>query len=199
MADDKRGREKQSRDADNRQRARELLAELERAEETEPPVDEAQLDALEADLADVEFPATGAAVVTAVGDRSVEAGGDTYAIADLVPETETEWFGGRRAVRLRIRRPTVATAMKRIVEAVDGLRNAELTDSQRTAYEKTLRALEAIEEDDENEGVRVVADWVVEQVREDETIPESRAVRRRAAEFCRANGYPVESDDWLGV
>ena len=89
--------------------------------------------------------------------------------------------------------------MKRVVEAVDALPYAELDDSQRDAYARTFRELEAVSPDDENEGIRAVADWIVERTRESETAPGSRDVRRRAAEFCRENGYEVRDDEWLGV
>jgi len=44
-----------------------------------------------------------------------------------------------------------------------------------------------------------MGDWIVEQIREKEKKPGSRAVRREAAKFCRANGYEVRNDEWLGV
>jgi hypothetical protein len=45
----------------------------------------------------------------------------------------------------------------------------------------------------------VIADWIVDQIDERGKLPSSRAVRRQAAKFCRANGYPVSADEWLGV
>jgi len=56
---DERGREKQGRDADRRQRERDILAERERWDETEPPVDGAEVDDLEPELELLEFPVTG--------------------------------------------------------------------------------------------------------------------------------------------
>jgi hypothetical protein len=197
MADDKRGRDKQAQDVDRRQRERDLRTELERGDEPEPPVEPAELAGLEADLADLSFPATGAEVVAAVGDRELDAAGETHAVADLVPETD-ERFDSPAAVRVRVQRPTVGAAMKRVVEASRQLRNERLAESQREAYEKTFRALAAVEADDEDEGIRVIADWVVERLEEGRA-PGSRDVRRQAAEFCRANGYPVRDDEWLGV
>ncbi|MBV0923383.1 hypothetical protein KTS45_04150 [Halomicroarcula limicola] len=199
MADDKSGREKQARDAERRQRERDIVAELERGDETEPPVDPAELDDLEAALDAVEFPATGSDVVAAAGDRTLTDGDERYAVEELVPDTDEEWFGSVAAVRVRVRRPRIATAMKRIAEATESLPNAELGASQREAYERTLRELKAIEEDDEDEGVRVISDWIVERIREKERLPGSREVRRQAAKFCRSNGYTVRNDEWLGV
>lgn len=199
MADDKRGRESQARDADRRQRERDMAAAVERADETEPPVDDAELEAIERELADVDFPATGSAVVAAVGDRTIESAEGTHAVTELVPETDEERFDDPGAVRLRVQRPTIAAAMKRIVEATAPVQGADLRGSQREAYEKTLRALKAIDADDDDEGISVVTDWIVERIQEKGTLPGSRAVRRRAAEFCRDNGYQIRNDEWLGI
>ncbi|MFW6317971.1 MAG: hypothetical protein ACOC06_05830 [Halorubrum sp.] len=199
MADDKSGRDKQARDEDRRQREREMDAAVERGDEPEPPVDASALDYFESALESVAFPATGAEIVSAIGDREIESAVGTYAVADLVPASEGERFDSPDEVKLRVRRPTIAAAMKRVVEASDPLPNEELGRSQRDAYERTFEALKAIDADDEDEGIRVVADWIVERIREKEKIPGSRDVRRRAAEFCRSNGYEIRNDEWLGV
>jgi len=199
MADDKSGREKQARDADRRQRERDVTAELERMDETEPPVETAVLDEIEAELDALEFPVTGAEVVETVGDQPVESTEGTYTIEELVPETDAETFDEPAAVRVRVQRPTIAAAMKRIVEASDTLQNTELGTSQREAYEKTFRELKGIDAADDDEGIRVIADWIVEQIHEKGKLPGSRAVRREAAAFCRTNGYEVGNDEWLGI
>ena len=199
MADDKNARDKQAHDADRRQRERDIAVALEREDETEPPVDERELGELGTKLESLEFPATGAEVVAALGEAEVESTDETYTIRELVPDTEAETFDSPAAVWVRVLRPTVAAAMKRIVEAVDALPDAELRGSQREAYEKTLRELEAIDADDEDEGIRVVADWIVERIHDDENLPGSRDVRRRAATFCRENGYEIRNDEWMGI
>jgi len=199
MADDKRGRDKQARDADRRQRERAIAEELERQDETEPPVEATELDDVEAELESMEFPATGAETVAHAGDREVESSDGTYAIRELVPDTDAETFEAPDDVQMRIQRPTIAAAMKRIIEANEAHPNMDFGESQREAYEKTLRKLKAIDADDDDEGVRVVGDWIVGQIRDEETFPDSRAVRREAAEFCRSNGYQVGDDEWLGV
>jgi len=61
----------------------------------------------------------------------------------------------------------------------------------------TFQELEAVDADDEE--IRTISDWVVEQIREKERLLSSRAVRRQAAKFCRANGYQVRDDEWLGI
>jgi hypothetical protein len=199
MADDKKGRDKQAQDAEKRQRERDLETELERGDETRPPVDAVDLVGLEAELEDLPFPLTGSEVVAAVGDREVKSATGSYTIEELVPETDEETFDAPDAVRVHIQRPTVAAAMKRVLEASETLRNTEFGWTQRKAYEMTFQELEAIDADDDDEGIRVVSDWIVERIREKEALPSSRAVRRRAAKFCRANGYQVRNDEWLGV
>jgi len=199
MADDKRGRDKQAHDAENRQREREIEAELEREDELEPSVETEDLAELEDDLESVSFPATGAEVVAAVGDREIEAPEGKYSVAELIPETAEETFDSPAAVRVQVQRPTVAAAMKRVVEATETLRNAEFGWTQRKAYEKTFVELEAIDGDDDDEGITAITEWVVDRIHEKEVLPSSRAVRREAAKFCRANGYQIRYDEWLGI
>jgi hypothetical protein len=201
MADDKSGREKQARDADRRQRERDIAAELKRGAEPEPPMDAADLADLEIGLEteSLRFPATGAEIVAAVGGQEVGAETRSHTVEELIPETDAEAFGSPAAVRERVQRPTVAAAMKRIVEAIDGLEHAELRETQRDAYERTLLELKAIDADDDDAGIEVIVEWILDRVRDDGKVPGSRDVRRRAAKFCRANGYQVRDDEWLGV
>lgn len=199
MPDDKSGRDKQAQDAERRQRKREIQAELERGDEPEPPVDPSELAYFETEIQSLTFPATGHEVVDAIGDRELTATVGTYTIEELVPDTDEETFDSPDAVRVRIQRPTVAGAMKRVVEAIDEVPNAKLSGSQHDAYERTFRELEAIDIVDEDEGIRVVADWILERIDEKGGLPGSREVRRRAATFCRESGYEVRNDEWLGV
>lgn len=199
MADDKRGREKQARDAERRQQERDIETELERGDEREPPVDVVERDAFEVDLDAIQFPATGAEVVAEVGDHTVELAASRYTVRDLVPETDAERFDSPAAVRVQVRRPTVAAAMTRVIEASETLPNAEFGWSQRDAYELTFAALVAVDAQDDDAGVTAVCDWVVERIREKNALPTSREVRRHAASFCRENGYAVRDDEWLGI
>ncbi len=176
-----------------------MLEELERGDETEPPVDERELADLETELDAVTFPATGLELVEAVGYHTVESEGETHDLAELLPRSEREAYDSPEAVRARVQRPTVAAAMRRIVEAADELRGVEFGSSQYEGYERTFRELRAIDAVDDDEGIPVVADWIVERIREKERLPGSRDVRRRAAKFCRSNGYEVRNDEWLGV
>ncbi|WP_436923892.1 DUF5789 family protein [Halosimplex amylolyticum] len=199
MPDNREGRDKQALDEENRQRMRAMLEELERGDETEPPVEERELDVLDEELETVEFPATGLEVVEAVGYHEVETPEGSYDVAELVPSTEEETFDSPEAVRMRVQRPTVAAAMKRVVEATGTLDDAGVWGSQREAYERTFRELKAIDAVDDDEGIAVMADWIVERIEEKEKLPGSRDVRRQAAKYCRQNGYEVRNDEWLGV
>jgi hypothetical protein len=199
MADNKSGRDKQADDEDRRQRERAIQTELERGDEPEPPIDPSELATVELALESVEFPATGADVVAAIGDHEIAARDGTHTVEELVPAVPVETFDAPEAVRERVQRPTVAGAMKRVVEATATLSNTELESSQREGYEKTFRALEDLDADDEDEGIRYVADWIVDRIEEKGKLPGSRDVRREAAKFCRRNDYPVRDDEWLGV
>jgi len=199
MADDKNGREKQARDANRRQREREINTELARGDEPEPPVETAELDDFESELESLEFPMTGTEIVAVVGDREIESDDGSYTIAQLVPETDEEMFDSPDAIRVQVQRPTVAAAMKRVIEASKTLQNTEFPWSQRKAYEMTFQELEAIDADDNDEGILAISDWIVKRIRDKETLPGSRDVRRQAAKFCRTNGYQIRNDEWLGI
>jgi hypothetical protein len=199
MADDKRGREKQARDADRRQRERDIGAELERGDEPEPPVTAEKLRGFESELEALAFPTTGTEVVATVGDREIESDDGSFTIKELVPETDEETFDSPAAVSAQVQRPTIAAAMKRVIEASETLPNTDFSWSQRKAYETTFRELKAIDADDDDEGIPAISDWIVERIRDEGTLPGSRDVRRQAAKFCRANGYQVSNDEWLGI
>lgn len=199
MADNKRGREKQAHEAENRQREREIATAVARGDEPEPPIATADLDYIEEELTTLEFPVTATEVVTKLGDREIESPEWTYTIRDLVPDTDQETFAAPTEIRERIERPTVATTMKEIVEASETLAHADLRGSQRNAYQKTLRELAAFDPNDYDEGIHVVGEWIVHRIHENEKLPGSRDVRRRAAKYCRENGYEIRNDDWLGV
>jgi len=199
MADDKRGREKQSDDAERRQRERDINTARERGDEPEPPLDDETLADVEIRLQGVSFPATGAEVVAAAGELSVDTGDGDRPVAALVPDTESERFDTVADVRRHVERPTVAAAMKRVLEAADRVQHAELGGSQRDAYEKTFRELAAVDTLDEDEGVGVVTEWIVDRITEKGKLPGSRDVRRQAAKVCRASGYEIRNDEWLGV
>ncbi len=198
MADDKRGRDKQAHDAERRQQEREIDTELARGDEAEP-VDVGDLADLEATLEELAFPATGAEVAATVGDREIESVEGSYAVKALIPKTDEETFDSPDAVRAQLQRPTVAAAMKQVVEAAATLQNTDLGWTQRKAYEKTFKELAQIDPDDDDEGIQVVSDWIRDRIHDKETLPSSRDVRRQAATVCRDNGYQVRSDEWLGV
>ncbi len=198
MADNKRGRDKQAHDAEKRQRQREIAEALERGDEPEPPIDPSELASFETGLESLEFPATGTEVVEAVGDQALESADGEYSVEELVPDTDEASFDSPAVVREQIQQPTVATAMKRVLEASEGLPE-KLSGSQYDAYRKTFLALRAIDADDNDEGIQVISDWILERIHDKEKLPGSRAVRRQAAKFCRNEGYEIRNDEWLGV
>jgi len=198
MADDKRGREKQARNESDRQARRRVREAIERGSEPEPQLDEGTFGDVEAALADVSFPATGAEVVAAVEDP-VAVDGERMPVAALLPENDAERFPSAAAVRDRLRYPTVATAMKRVVEAAGEHQGVDLRGSQREAYETTFLALAAIDELDDDEGVVAVADWIVDRLETTGKLPGSRRVRKQAAKISREHGYEIRDDEWLGA
>jgi len=199
MPDDKRGREKQARDADRRQRERDVAAELERWHETEPTVDAEDLGDAEAGLEGVAFPTTGTEIVAEIGDRTLETPDGKRAVSELIPDLDDGKYDSADAVRARLQRLTVAATITRITEAADALPETDLTGSQRTAYERTFLELKNVDAVDADEGIAVVGDWILAAIREDERLPDSRGVRRRAADYCRDQGYQVGNNEWLGV
>jgi hypothetical protein len=199
MGDDKAGREKQARDEDRRQRRRDIEVALERGDELEPELDAADLEDIEAEIEQLEFPATGAEIVATIGDREISAAAERYTVEQLVPNTDRAVFDSPDHVRVRIQRPTVAAAMKRIVEASEALPNEKLGGSQYDAYERTFFELEHISPDDDDEAIAEIRDWVVQRIRDKEKLPTSRGVRRQAATVCRRQGHQISNDDWLGI
>lgn len=97
-------------------------------------------------------------------------------------------------------RMSIETAIERITEAEssDGMRDDD-RDDQYEAYERTFRALQDVTPDDDDEGVVVVTDWIVEQLHSTGDRPSSRAVRQRARKYCQQNGYEIGDNDWLGA
>ena len=191
MPDTREGREKQARDRDRRQRERAIREAIARADEAEPPDDFDEV------IDEQPYPTTTEEVIAAVAARRGAEPDDAVPLEERLPRGET--FDSPAAVRDAVRRPSVAVAMDRIEAAARDVTDGEGLGARREAYEKTFRALAAVDEDDEDEGIAVLTRWVVDRIRENGRVPRSRAVRHRAANYCRANGYPVRNDDWLGV
>ena len=94
----------------------------------------------------------------------------------------------------------IEMAIGRITEAeAEASIHEDDREQQHEVYEKTFRALEDVTPDDDDEGVTVVTEWIIERIQTTEERPSSRAVRQRAREFCRTNGYEIGDDDWLGA
>jgi hypothetical protein len=93
---------------------------------------------------------------------------------------------------------SVTAAMRRIEGADDTDVEPNDREQKYEMYEKTLRALEDIDADDEDEGITVVTNWIIEQIETEGTLPSSKAVRRRAERFCQRNEYAVPASEWIG-
>jgi hypothetical protein len=94
---------------------------------------------------------------------------------------------------------SIESALDRIeaAESAEGRRDDD-REAQYEAYERTFRALAEVTPDDDDEGVTVVSRWIVDRMEETGERPSSRAVRKRAREYCEHNGYEVGDDEWLG-
>ncbi|MBX0325974.1 hypothetical protein EGH21_23440 [Halomicroarcula sp. F13] len=92
---------------------------------------------------------------------------------------------------------SVETAMRRIADADDSRTSQADRDQQFEMYRKTLRALEEIDADDDDEGITVVSNWIIDEMERTGKRPSSKAVRERAREFCHNNEYEIPSDSWL--
>jgi hypothetical protein len=117
----------------------------------------------------------------------------------LLPESDNLQFPAPAAVRAHVRRPTVAGAIKRAVEAGVDLDGTVFGRSQRDAYRRTFRALAAVDTGDDDEPVSTVTDWLVDRVDDTGSYPPSRRLRKEAAAVCRRNGYEIRDDEWLGA
>jgi|AntDeeMinimDraft_4_1070355.scaffolds.fasta_scaffold00105_53 hypothetical protein len=91
----------------------------------------------------------------------------------------------------------IERAIQRLRELSEGVSGTTAVRPKLELYEKTLRELVDVTPDDDDEGILVVTEWIEDYVDEDGTFPPSRAVRDRAAKYCRANGYELTEDSWL--
>lgn len=206
MPDTRDGREEQAHHAERRQRQRELAEALARGDEPEPEsaleaVDAGDLAAVESELDALSYPATGEAVVERVGERELVTAERTYTVGDLISDSGRVRFDSPRTVRARLARPTVAAALRRITQTVGTVEDLSVRDidERLVAYERTFRELVAVAPGDYEDAIQVVTEWVLDVVRRDGRVPSSRAVRRRAAVYCRVNGYELGEDNWLSV
>lgn len=194
MGDTREGREDQAQDELERQQQRAVQEELDRWHETEPPRELA--DALES----LSYPVTADEVAETVGDYEVAVGDDeAIPVAEIVERSTVERFDSPDEARERIQKPSVAASLRRLRAASDDVGLGSEYRAKADTFEKTLRSLENIDADDDDEGVAAVTAWVVEHLDESGSLPKSRRVRNFAAAFCRERGYEVRDDDWLGA
>lgn len=193
MGDTREGRENQAQAELERQQQRAVQEELDRWHETEPPRELA--NALES----LSYPVTADEVAETVGDYEVAVSDDeAIPVAEIVERSTVERFDSPDEARERIQKPSVAASLRRLRAASDEAGLGSEYRSKADTFEKTLRALENIDADDDDEGVAAVTAWVVERLEEAGSLPKSRRVRNFAAAFCREHGHEVRDDDWLG-
>jgi hypothetical protein len=193
MGDTKQSRDKQAHDEDDRARRRAVEEELARFHETEPP--RGLDDALEA----LEYPAPAERVAEAAEEYEVQTETDAIPVAEIIAETNRETFESPADVREKVQRPSVAASLRRLR---DVSREAGLEDEFRNredVYRTTLRALEDVDADDDDEGVAAVTAWIVAEMQDEQRLPSSRKTRQRGAAFCRDRGYEIRDDSWLGA
>ncbi len=196
MSSHRNARDKKAHDDDNRQRRREITTELQRRED--PPLHEEALAMLSQEVDDEEYPLTGAELLEAASEAELETDVDKLGLEEVVPDSHSLRFQSTQDLYLKLGRPTVASSIRRVVEAADA-GDLEFGNGQLDTYRKSFVALQEIKEDDGDEGVEEIADWIVDRVEDGRGLPGSRAVRREAANNCREKGYTVSIDDWLGV
>jgi len=79
-------------------------------------------------------------------------------------------------------------------------REKQARDADRRQRERDVAAeLERWHETEPTVDAEDLGDWILAAIREDERLPDSRGVRRRAADYCRDQGYQVGNNEWLGV
>ena len=86
-----------------------------------------------------------------------------------------------------------------IEESIDIARKrdaAKKAKSRTKTYEKALREVQRIAGDSQ---MRTLAGWIREEIRETESFPSGRAVRKKGADICRRSGNEVSTGSWLGA
>jgi hypothetical protein len=90
----------------------------------------------------------------------------------------------------------VDRALRRIRDAGEDV-DSDTVHERLDLYEKTLEAVADVTPEDDDEGVTVVTEWVLDYLDEHDALPSSTAVRDRAAEYCRENDNALPDDSWL--
>jgi hypothetical protein len=187
VGDTKDGREEVKRGIERAPRE-----ELARSHETEPPRE------LDDALEELECPAPAERVVGTAGEYEVQTDDDAIPVAEVVERSSCGRYESADDARMKLRRPSVAASLRRL-EAVSqetGLR--EEFRERRDACERTPRARgrrgrRRGRGHRRRDGVGRRGDAGQRGG------PKLRRARKRAAKFCRNNGYEVREDDWLGA
>lgn len=88
-------------------------------------------------------------------------------------------------------------ARQRIRDAGESVSGQESIQERMDVYMNTLEELDDLTPEDDDEGVTVVTQWIVDRMAERDEYPRSVDVRDRAAQYCRENGYEVPDGSWL--
>jgi hypothetical protein len=88
-------------------------------------------------------------------------------------------------------------AIQRLRELSEGICGTTAVRPKLELYQRTLRELDAITPDADSHGVLVLVEWIESYVETEGRLPPSKAVRERAARYCRSRGYEVGEDSWL--
>jgi len=91
----------------------------------------------------------------------------------------------------------VERAIQRLRELSEGRCGTTAVRPKLELYQLTLRELDEITPDADDQGVLVVVEWIESYADVEGRLPPSKAVRERAARYCRDRGYDVAADSWL--
>lgn len=92
------------------------------------------------------------------------------------------------------------TEIESTVEEVIDVARKRDADRKATSRMRVYRkALGEVQRVAGNGPMRTLGDWIRRRIRETETFPSGRAVRKKGAEICRNSGNEVSTGSWLGA
>jgi len=91
----------------------------------------------------------------------------------------------------------VERAIQRLRELSEGISGTTAVRPKLELYQRTLRELDEVTPDADDQGVLVLVEWIESYADVEGRLPPSKAVRERAARYCRDRGYDLAEDSWL--
>jgi hypothetical protein len=88
-------------------------------------------------------------------------------------------------------------AIQRLRELNEAVSGTTAVRPKLELYQRTLRELDDVTPDPNGQGVLVLVEWIESYVETEGRLPPSKAVRERAARYCRDRGYDLGGDSWL--